>query len=136
MADVNPKVMDMIRAELEKNPDISNKELFEKATAIDKSVGELSPRQFNARYPLQVKRTMRPRKKAAPRAGKKAQRRGRPAAAPARAESQAQGPNRDRVRRVMLELARDVANAQGKGDVVDVIMGIDGYVDRVIKAAG
>jgi hypothetical protein len=40
------------------------------------------------------------------------------------------------VRGVLLELARDVANAQGKGDVVDVIMGIDRYVDRVVKAVG
>jgi hypothetical protein len=146
MADVNPKVMDMIRTELEKNPDLSNKELFEKAKSVDKSVGALSPRQFNARYPLQVKRTMGPKKKssrrkakkAAPGTGKKTARAGRAAPKPTRAETKRaeDRPDRDRVRKVMLELARDVANAQGKGDVVDVIMGIERYVDRVIKAAG
>jgi hypothetical protein len=144
MADVNQKVMDMVRTELEKNPELSNQELFEKAKSVDKSVADLSPRQFNARYPLQVKRTMSPKKKPAKRAGKKAAPKAKKAPRAGRAAREApkaqakpadQGPNRDRVRKVMLELARDVANAQGKGDVVDVIMGIDRYVDRVIKAA-
>ncbi len=67
MAESNPEVMKMIEAELKKNPDISNPELLEKAKKIDKGVGKLSPRQFNAMYPLQVKRAMkpaRPRKRA------------------------------------------------------------------------
>ena len=34
-----------------------------------------------------------------------------------------------------LSLARDVADAQGKGELVDVVAGIDRYVDRVLKAA-
>jgi hypothetical protein len=138
MAEANPKVMEMVQAELSKNPDITNKELFEKAKGIDKSAGKLSARQFNARYPLQVKRTMAPKaKKKSRRPAAKGRkpatggrgRKGATAAAPADA-------GRDRVRTLLLELARDVANAQGKGDVVDVIVGIDRYVDRVIKAAG
>jgi hypothetical protein len=40
------------------------------------------------------------------------------------------------VRAVLADLARDVANAQGKGELVDVVMGLDRYVDRVVKAAG
>lgn len=144
MADVNPKVMDMIRTELEKKPDLSNQELFEKAKSVDKTVGKLTPRQFNARYPLQVKRTMSPKKKPSKRGGKKVAPKAKKSARAVRtagqrgkgqAKASDEGPNRDRVRKVMLELARDVANAQGKGDVVDVIMGIDRYVDRVIKAA-
>ncbi len=127
MADANPAVMKMVESELTKNPDISNPELFEQAKEIDASIGELSPRQFNATYPLQVKRAIAPKKaprKRKPRA-KKASERPVPT----------QDRGRDRVRTVLLELARDVANAQGKGDVVDVIVGIDGYVDRVVKAA-
>jgi hypothetical protein len=141
MADVNQKVMDTVRTELEKNPELSNQELFEKAKSVDKSVGDLSPRQFNARYPLQVKRAMGPKKKPSKRGGKKAapkaKKAGRAAAEQPKVQTKPvdRGPNRDRVRQIMLELARDVANAQGKGDVVDVIMGIDRYVDRVIKAA-
>lgn len=133
MADANPKVMDMIRGELEKNPDVSNSELLEKAKQIDKSVGQLTARQFNATYPLQVKRAMKPQRKRATR--KKAPK------TTARAASRSGGKparndSRDRVRNVLLDLAKDVANAEGKGDVVEVVAGIDRYVDRAIKAAG
>lgn len=130
MAEANPKVMEMVESELKKDPDISNRELLDKARSIDKGVDKLSARQFNARYPLQVKRNMAPRKPRSRRTtsgGKKARAGGR------KAGRQADG-GRDQVRTILLELARDVANAQGKGDVVDVIMGIDGYVDRVVKA--
>ncbi|MEJ2502482.1 MAG: hypothetical protein P8177_04060 [Gemmatimonadota bacterium] len=129
MADVNPEVMDMITKELKKNPDTSNPELLAKAKKIDESVGDLTARQFNARYPLQVKRAMKPRK-AAPRKAPRKPKRTRSAG------NAAASGDRDRIRGVLLELARDVANAQGKGDVVDVIAGIDGYVDRVAKARG
>lgn len=119
MADANPKVMAMIEAELKKNPDISNPELFDKARSIDKGVTKLSPRQFNAMYPLQVKRAMKP---------------ARPRKRTSRGRSGSNG-RRDKVRMLLLALARDVADAQGKGALVDVVAGIDGYVDKVIKAA-
>ena len=123
MAEANPKVMEMIEAELKKDPDISNPELFEKATSMDSSVGELSPRQFNAMYPLQVKRAMKP---ARPRRSRTDGKKSRAAA----------DRRREEVREILLGLARDMAGAQGKGDVVDVVAGIDAYVDRVLKAAG
>ena len=118
MAEANPKVMKMIEAEIKKDPDISNPELFGKAKAIDKSVGKLSPRQFNAMYPLQVKRAMKPRSRK-------------------RSKSKGSGTNagRTKVRDVLLTLAKDVADAQGKGALVDVVAGIDSYVDKVMKAA-
>jgi hypothetical protein len=148
MAEANLKVMEMIAAELKKNPGVSNQELFEKAKSMDKAIGKLSPRQFNARYPLQVKRTMAPKKPAAAKGTRRG--RGRKAGAGANAtggapsstspvrgrKGAADADPRGKVRGVLLELARDVANAQGKGDVVDVIMGIDRYVDRVVKAVG
>lgn len=123
MAKANPKVMGMIETEIKKNPDISNPELLEKAKAIDKGVAKLSPRQFNAMYPLQVKRAMKPARPA-----RRAKRRTSGVAADA--------AGRDRVRSVLLELARDVARAEGKGELVDVVAGIDRYVDRVLKATG
>jgi hypothetical protein len=122
MAESNPKVMAMIEAEIKKNPDVSNPELLDKAKKIDKGVAKLSPRQFNAMYPLQVKRALKP---ARPRKRKK----------PASSRP-AGGANRDKVRAVLLALARDVVNAQGKGELVDVVAGIDRYVDRVLKASG
>lgn len=124
MAESNPKVMEMVEAEIKKNPDISNPELFEKAKAIDKNVTQLSARQFNAMYPLQVKRAMKPTRPRKRSSRKSASR------------SASRNGSRDRVREVLLALAKDVANAQGKGDVVDVVAGIDRYVDRVLKAAG
>lgn len=129
MADVNPKVMEMVTAELKADPDVSNPELLEKAKEIDPSVTELTPRQFNATYPLQVKRAMKPRKKTT-RTGtkKRSTRRSR--------RARATDGDRDKIRGVLLELAKDVADADGKGDVVDIVAGIDRYVDRVVKAAG
>jgi hypothetical protein len=130
MAEANPQVMQMVEKELKKNPDISNKELRDKATSVDKKIAKLTARQFNATYPLQVKRRMKP-------AGRSRNRRGSKKA-PARSrgrKSNAGGDQRDKVRAVLLDLAKDVANAQGKGDVVDVIAGIDRYVDRVVKTA-
>jgi hypothetical protein len=126
MAEANPKVMEVVEAALKKSPDISNPELLEKAKKVDSSVAKLTARQFNATYPLQVKRAMKPRKRASKRA------KSTPRRSAGRAPA---GSNRDRVRNELLSLAKDVANAQGKGDVVDVIAGIDRYVDRVIKAA-
>ena len=122
MAEANPKVMKMVETEIKKDPDISNPDLFKKAVSIDKTVEKLSPRQFNAMYPLQVKRAMKPSRprKRSNRAKRKSGKDG----------------SRDQVRAVLLALAKDVAGAQSKGDVVDVIAGIDGYVDRVLKAAG
>lgn len=132
MADANPKVMEMIEAELKKKPDTSNAELFEKAKKVDKGVEKLSPRQFNAMYPLQVKRALKPRKRRVRKSkGTRAK-----SAKGGRGRGAANAGPRDRVRDVLLDLAKDIANADGKGDVVDVVAGIDRYVDRVVKAAG
>jgi hypothetical protein len=40
------------------------------------------------------------------------------------------------VRSILLQFAGEIAGAEGKSDVVKVIGGIDGFVDRVIEAAG
>lgn len=147
MAEVNAKVMEMVQSELKKNPDISNKELLKKATSIDKSVGKLSARQFNATYPLQVKRAMAPpRKRSAKKRGKKSatkrsggarasgKRGAGRKAAKGRASAPAGGSNsRDQVRKVLVQLARDVAEGD-RGALVEVAAGIDRYVDRVLKA--
>lgn len=70
MANVDEKVMAMVEAELAKNPDTGSSDLFEMAKAEEPSIGELSLRQFHARYPLQVKRRAAAAASAAP--GKKA----------------------------------------------------------------
>lgn len=56
MAETKPRVMDLVRKELVKDPSISSEALYQKAKKADRSIGSLSIRQFHARYPLQVKR--------------------------------------------------------------------------------
>lgn len=58
MVDRNADVMEMVEEELQENPDIANKDLKLQAEEIDEGIEELSARQFNARYPLQVKRQL------------------------------------------------------------------------------
>lgn len=66
-----------------------------------------------------------------------ARRRGRPPRAAAAPASGASGgePNRDRVRSLLLQFARDIAGAEGKADMVDVISNVDRWVDQVVAAA-
>jgi hypothetical protein len=169
MAATNPKVMAMIERELAKDPSISNEALLEKAKKIDASVGGLSARQFNARYPLQVKRrkdgpaakkgggkrkaakakgatkakaSSKGRKagraKAKPKAAAKSGGRGRKRAARKAATGApraASGGDREAVRKILLDYARKVSAANSMTDMVDLVMDVDRYVDRVMKAA-
>jgi hypothetical protein len=198
MADTNARIMDMVRKEIAKNPSISSQALFDKAKKADKQIGDLSVRQFHARYPLQVKRAGaiarkaggrgraaakkagagrgrggarkagrvgRPPKKAgagrggARKAGrvgrppgKKAARRGRPPGSGKKAAAKSAAPNgrrrgrppraaaagapgRDAVRSLLLQFARDIAAAEGKADVVELIGSVDRWVDRLLAAA-
>jgi hypothetical protein len=164
MPDTNDRVMAMIERELAANPQTSNEELRAKAEKLDEAVARMSARQFNATYPLQVKRKLQPRRprgaRKAKRAGRKARgaakrgrragaggKRGRPpksgasgangtrAGVGARAVGRGEALVRDRVRSVLVGFASDLAAADGAG-LVKVIAGVDGYVDRVMKATG
>ena len=118
MADANGKVMDMVREEIARNPGVRTEELFEKAKKLDKGVTGLSVRQFHARYPLQVKRQLAAQRP----------RRNRPRRKPV--------ADRTAIKTVLLQFAKDVMAAEGKAQVVDVIGGVEKYVDKVVKAAG
>ena len=165
MPDTNDRVMAMIERELTANPQTSNEELRAKAEKLDEAVARMSARQFNATYPLQVKRRLQPRRprgarKGARSAGKRARKarggaaggrgradagrkRGRTGAAAAASSNGRRGgasnggrgadAARTRVRATLLDFARDLASADGAG-LVDVIAGVDGYVERVLKA--
>ena len=153
MAETNDRVMAMVEKELKADPNISNADLRKKAERLDPSIASLGARAFNARYPLQVKRRGKPRKarkgtkRAARKAGRKAggaKARGRGTAKGAKkgrgpgrprtsATRGASNGERGRVRAALLDFARDLASADGAG-LVDVIAGVDGYVDRVMKA--
>ena len=113
MAVLNERVMNMVRDEIQKRPDITSQELFEKAKKLDRGMRSLSARQFNATYPLQVRRTLAPRRPRARRSGAR------------------NAAGKDRVRGVLLEFARAVAGAQDRGALVEVIGNLDDWVERV-----
>jgi hypothetical protein len=119
MATVNAKVMEMVQREIQADSSVTNETLFERAKTIDRKVGKLSKREFNARYPLQVRRRIAParRRRSAPAADRKAEAR------------------RAAVRKILLDYGKAIAAAEGKADMVDLIAGLDSYVDRLVAAA-
>jgi hypothetical protein len=140
MAERNQKVLDRVQEELEKDPSISSRQLYETAKGVDKSLDKLSLRQFNAGYVLPLKRKKgggRRRATAAKvrKAGAKRSAAARPAAAGGRGgRSKAGGSEREQVREALMHFARDFARAEGKAQIVDVLGNLDPYIDRVLKA--
>jgi hypothetical protein len=123
-AATNEKVMQFVEKELAKKPDIQTAELQEKAKGVDASVGKLSLRQFNARYPLQVKR-----KQAPPRPRRRRSRADRRARTKAAA-------NREAMKKVLYDFAGEVASAAtAPRDLIALMANLDRYVDQALKAA-
>lgn len=136
MADVNEKVMEMVRKELEKNPDAENKELYQKATEVDDAIDDLTLRQFHARYPLQVKRRLA-QKKGGGKGGRKKKKKKKRSRTKARAGSRggaSSGPDREAIRGTLLQFAKDVSAAEGKAEMIDLLTSVDGYVDQIVEA--
>ncbi|MBI4408163.1 MAG: hypothetical protein HY561_00550 [Gemmatimonadetes bacterium] len=133
MAAVNEKVMRMVREEIEKNPSVKADELYQKAKQIDKKIARLKLRQFHARYPLQVRRI-----RAGTRRRRRAAARGRPPgrAARGRPRRAAASFDRDAARTLLLQFAHEVAAAEDRAALVDVIGGVDKVLDRLARAAG
>ena len=130
MSEIDEKAMRFVEDALKKNPEIQLDELFQRTKKVSGPIGRLSKRQFNARYPLQVKR-----RRALVARGKTT---GRKKAGPPRAKSspkvqvQSSEP-RDRVRQVFWQFATDIATAEERKDLVKVLAGVDRYVDQVVK---
>lgn len=141
--------MKYVEEQLAKNPGISNQELQEGAKKLDRSVGQLSIRQFHAKYPLQVKRRSGGGRKAT-RKGKatpkgKATRKGK--ATPKRRTSSGRGRTRrsaavstsgganENVRRIMLQFARELSGADSQVATIEVLSKLDRYVADIVKAA-
>jgi hypothetical protein len=142
MAERNQKVLDRVQQELEKDASISSRQLHEIAQGVDKSIGSLSLRQFNAGYVLPHKRKKGGRKRTGATRGRKVAGRrtaGKATATPRGAKrstgSSSGDRQRDGVRQALLQLARDVASADDGAKLVDVVGNLDPYVDRVLKAA-
>lgn len=58
MADTDEKAYAAVEEALKKNPDASLDEIWDAAKSASPAVGKLSRRQFNAKYPLQIKRRL------------------------------------------------------------------------------
>lgn len=129
MAETNPRVMEMVSKELEKDPHVRASVLYEKALEIDQSIKDLSVRQFHARYPLPLKRKRTAGKKAG---GRRASSAGRKA----RGSSKPESSPRERVRRIILDFAGDLARAESRASIVEVLGNVDEYVDRVMRTTG
>ncbi len=116
------KVMALVERRLAKQPDLETSQLYEEAKKVDPSVGDLTLRQFHARYPLQVKRRL-----AAARGGGRRR---------SRARRRRREPALDRaaVRQSLLRFAQDISAAEGKADVIDVLANMDRYVDEIAGA--
>lgn len=124
MAKANEKVMSFVESELERHPGVEVKDLYEKAKGKFPSIGELDLRQFNARYPLQVKKR---------KAGAKPSGRSRRRASGNRRK--ASDKNREAVRATFLSFATELTAAEDRHALVKVLAGVDSYVDQAIKAS-
>ena len=130
MPEVDEKVMKFVGDVLKKDPQIQLEELFQRTKKVHPSIRNLSKRQFNARYPLQVKR-----RRALAARGKSPRQGGRPQP---RQRTQKKTPipsgePRDVVRHVFLQFATDITAAEERKDLVKVLAGVDRYVDQVLK---
>lgn len=115
--DVKEQVFEMIRETLRENPEVSTGELQERAAKIDPGVADLSTRSFHARYPLQVKRPMTSHEEKDT------------------ADAQREEELRETLRQTLINFAKDVAGAEDRGEVIDVLTEVDAYVDRVMENA-
>ena len=121
---------------LEANPGISNADLFAGAREIDASVTELSGRQFHARYLLQVRARLQGPRRPSPR--RRGNRRCQRPREPAAADAPAWEGDPVAVRRLLLDLAREPANAGSRADTSEVLARLDyvaDYVAEIMKAA-
>ncbi len=130
MPDVDEKVMKFVEDTLKKSPKIQLEELFLRTKKFKSSIGRLSKRQFNARYPLQVKRR---RALAAKARGGGRKRAASPIPRSSRKTTMRSTEPRDKVRQVFLQFATDIAAAEERKDLVRVLAGVDTYVDQVMK---
>lgn len=133
-AKTDDKVMALVEQELKKKPEATVDELYDKAKSADKSVGKLTKRQFNARYPLQVKRRQGGMSKKGGRKRAGTTRKAK-AAKGRRSRTPSSGNGREAVRSIMMKFASEMASAEARKDLVQFLAGIDRYVDDVMKAA-
>lgn len=134
----NPeKVMQFVKDELKKTPEIATSDLFEKAKDFDAGVKQLTLRQFNARFPLQVKR----KQSLAQGGGRRKASSGKSSSDGATRRTSGRrrtkrSVRRDDVRKVFLKFAAELTEAEERRELVRVLASVDDHVDEVMEAAG
>lgn len=151
MAERNEKILERVRQELTRNPKLGSRELYASAQA-DKIDMQDSLQQFHARYVLPIKREKAGAKgSAAPKKAKPGRRRTKrdtaepvaaAAAAPAapaapkarrgRKSAKQDGPERDRIRGLLLQFAQELTDAESRSSLVQVLGRVDQYVSRIV----
>lgn len=143
MAERNEKVFQRVRDELAKNPDTGSRDLYQIAKEVDGSLSGDSLQQFHARYVLPIKREQSGSKGGRRSRRAKGGKRGRAAAASAPAAQASGGRRRKsggddaartRARSVLLDFARDFADAETRSDIVQVLSRVDDYVERIVTS--
>jgi hypothetical protein len=143
MAERNEKVLERVRQELGKNPNLGSRELYESAKQADKAVAADSMQQFHARYVLPIKRELRGPSEARSQKGGVKRRKARPGtattgetpSAPKRRGRQKRGDEpseRDRVRALLLQFAQELTDAESRSSLVQVLGRVDQYVSRIV----
>ena len=146
-------VMEYVERTLEANPGIANADLFAGAREIDPAVGQLTGRQFHAKYPLQVKarlaRAAAPERKTPPEATTPpepepevttAEESTAPDVSSAVGVGDPKAPPTGAgdplaVRRLLLDLWKELASAESKTEVIEVMARLDDYVAEIMEAA-
>lgn len=139
----DPKIVKMVRDQLTRRKSPPNvKALYGRAVRINPEIRKLSLRQFNAIYPLQVRRQLKREERRASRPavqateskpgaarGNGGSRRAKDGAARAVADRR-----RSAVRSELFAFAGTVAQASGRGELIDVVLDLDRWIDRVESA--
>lgn len=132
------RILEMVERQLDRPNPPDTKVLYRRAVHfIDRDVRELSVTQFNAKFPLRVKRRRaRRRAEAGSERRAPADNGGAPDPEPGSDRGDGGGTRDDarrRVRDVFLEYARLVGAADGSAGVVDAYRSVGSYVDRVLE---
>lgn len=135
-AERDPEVMQMVREQLQREPPPSLAALYGRAVRINPAIRKLTLRQFNARYPLQVRRRMKAERSATRSSSGNGRNRGREGRSRAPDDRIDPDELRARVRPVLLRYARAVAAAESTADLIDVLEEVDSYVDAVLDSIG
>ena len=127
-------VMEFVERTLEVDPDVSNADLFAGAREIDPTVAGLSARQFHAKYPLQVKarlaRAAAPEPETPPEPEVPT---AEETAAPKAPSAEAGDPVA--VRRLLFDLAMELARAESQAETIEVMARLDDYVAEIMEAS-